>query len=139
MERKIFLTLKSVNWVDEEHTTTELNSDGILRVLENGDVEVSYEESEVTGFQGSTTFITVSGNSYVTLKRVGSAPSLLIIEDEKRHLCHYGTPYGDINMGITTRTIENSITFDGGDLYLKYTIDVNGSYVSDTEIFLHIN
>lgn len=138
MERKIFLTLKSINWVDEDNTSTELNSEGVLRILENGDIEVSYEESEATGFQGSTTFITVSGSSCVTLKRVGSAPSILIVEDEKRHLCHYSTPYGDINMGITARTIESNIDFDGGDLYLKYTIDVNGSYVSDTEIFLHI-
>ena len=139
MERKIFFTLKSVNWIKDENTKTELNSEGVLRQLDNGDIEVSYEESEATGFKGSTTFITVSGNSIVYMKRIGAAPSLLTIENDKKHLCHYGTPYGDINMGIYAHCIDNRLTFDGGDLYFKYTIDVNGSYVSDNEIFLHVN
>lgn len=139
MERKIFLTLKSVNWIKKESTSTELNSEGVLRLLDNGDIEISYEESEATGFKGSTTFITASGNNIVYMKRVGTAPSLLTIENGKKHLCQYGTPYGNINMGISTHTIDNKLTFDGGDLYFKYTIDVNGSYVSDNEIFLHIN
>lgn len=139
MERKIFFTLKSINWIKKENTSTELNSEGVLRLLDNGDIEVSYEESEATGFKGSTTFITVSGNDLVSMKRIGAAPSLLTIEDEKRHLCRYGTPYGDINMGISAHCIDNKLTFNGGDLYFKYTIDVNGSYVSDNEIFLHVN
>ncbi len=139
MERKIFMTLKSINWIKKDSTTTELNSEGVIRLLDNGDIEVSYEESAATGFSGATTFITASGNSLVSMKRIGNAPSLLTIEDGKRHLCHYGTPYGDINMGIYAHNIDNKLTFDGGDLYFKYTIDVNGSYVSDNEIFLHVN
>ncbi len=139
MERKIFLTLKSVNSVKDDSTSTELNSKGVLRLLNNGDIEVSYEESEATGFKGSTTFITASGNSLVYMKRIGAAPSLLTIENGERHLCHYGTPYGDINMGIYGHDVENKLTFDGGDLYFRYTIDVNGSFVSDNELFLHVN
>lgn len=139
MERKIFLNLKSINSIGDESNKTELNSDGVLRILDNDDIEISYEESEITGFEGSTTFITISKEAnLVTMKRVGSAPSLLTIEVDRKHLCHYGTPYGDILMGIQTHKIKNNITFDGGELYFKYTIDVNGSYVSDNEIFLNV-
>ncbi len=138
MERKIFLNLKSINSVGNDSSKTELNSDGVLRILDNGDIEVSYEESEATGFKGSTTFIVISPDMLVTLKRVGSAPSILTIEADRKHLCHYGTPYGDIMMGITTHAVRSNITFDGGDLYLKYTIDVNGGYVSDNEIYLNV-
>lgn len=138
MERKIFLNLKSINSVGNDSSKTELNSDGVLRILENGDIEISYEESEATGFKGSTTFIVISPDMLVTLKRVGSAPSILTIEADRKHLCHYGTPYGDIMMGITTHAVRSNITFDGGELYLKYTIDVNGGYVSDNEIYLNV-
>lgn len=138
MERKIFLNLKSINSVGNDSSKTELNSDGVLRILENGEIEISYEESEATGFKGSTTFIVISPDNLVTLKRVGSAPSILTIEAEQKHLCHYGTPYGDITMGITTHAVRSNITFDGGELYLKYTIDVNGGYVSDNEIYLNV-
>ncbi len=138
MERKIFLNLKSINSVGNDSSKTELNSDGVLRILDNGDIEISYEESEATGFKGSTTFIVISTDMLITLKRVGSAPSILTIEADRKHLCHYGTPYGDIMMGITTHAVRSNITFDGGELYLKYTIDVNGGYVSDNEIYLNV-
>lgn len=138
MERKIFLNLKSINSVGNDSSKTELNSDGVLRILDNGDIEISYEESEATGFKGSTTFIVISTDMLITLKRVGSAPSILTIEADRKHLCHYGTPYGVIMMGITTHAVRSNITFDGGELYLKYTIDVNGGYVSDNEIYLNV-
>ncbi len=42
-------------------------------------------------------------------------------------------------MGIFTHCIDNNIGEDGGDLYLKYTVDINSSYVSDNEIYIKIN
>lgn len=139
MEKKVLITLTSINTVDSESSQTELSTDGILRVLPNGAIELSYEESEVTGYKGSTTFLTMNGSNHINLKRVGTAPSNLTLETNKKHHCHYGTPYGDFMMGIYTHRIDNRITPDGGELYLKYTIDLNSSYVSDNEIFIKIN
>ncbi len=138
MERKVLINLRSINTVNGESSETELLTDGVLRILDNGAVEISYEESEVTGFEGSTTFLTVTSDRLVNLKRVGTAPSNLTIEVDKKHHCHYGTPYGDFMMGVYTHAVKSTLTFDGGDLYLKYAIDVNSSHVSDNEIFLNV-
>lgn len=139
MEREVLINLTSINTVDSEKNKTELSTSGIFRQLENGAFEICYEESEVTGFKGSTTFLIINGDNLVTLKRVGTAPSNLVLETNKKHHCHYGTPYGDFTMGILTHCIDNKINTDGGELYLKYTVDINSSFVSDNEIYIKIN
>lgn len=43
-----------------------------------------------------------------------------------------------MDIGIYTHSIKNNLMDDGGDLYLKYTIDINASYMSDNEIIMNI-
>ncbi|MCI9409460.1 MAG: DUF1934 domain-containing protein [Oscillospiraceae bacterium] len=139
MEKNVLINLTSINTVDDDSSKIELTTSGTLRSLKNGGFELKYEESEVTGFGGSTTSLTLLGNNLVNLNRTGTAPSDLILERNKKHHCHYGTPYGDFTMGIFTHCIDNNIGENGGDLYLKYTVDINSSYVSDNEIYIKIN
>lgn len=139
MEKQVMISLTSVNSVDNDKTITELNTEGTLKKLKSGGFVLSYEESEVTGFSGSTTSLTFNGSNLVNLKRTGTAPSDLILEKDKKHHCHYGTPYGDFTMGIFTHFIYNDVNEDGGEVYLKYTVDINSSYVSDNEIYIKIN
>ena len=41
-------------------------------------------------------------------------------------------------VGINTNELKNEITDKGGDLYLKYTIDVNSGFLSENELFINI-
>ena len=124
--------------IDNDSSRTDLTTSGTFRTLEGG-YQLKYEESEVTGFKGSTTYLSVFGNSLVNLRRIGTAPSDLTIEKGKKHHCHYGTPYGEFTMGIYTHGIVNNIDENGGELYLKYTVDINSSLVSDNEIYIKVN
>lgn len=139
MEKDVTINLTSINTVDSERSTTELTTMGKFKKLEGGGFQIRYEESEVTGFKGSTTCLSFFGNNLVNLNRTGAASSDLILEKDKKHHCHYGTPYGDFTMGIFTHCIDNNVGTDGGELYLKYTVDINSSYVSDNEIYIKIS
>ncbi|MBP1561295.1 MAG: DUF1934 domain-containing protein [Oscillospiraceae bacterium] len=137
MKKEVVISLTSINTVDSERSKTELTTAGTLEMLENG-YEIMYEESEVTGFAGSTTYLTVSDGNIVNLKRTGTSSSHLVLEKGKKHHCHYGTPYGDFTMGIFTHCIDADIDENGGEIYLKYTVDINSSFVSDNEIYIKI-
>lgn len=116
---------------------TELRTEGTYE--QNGTTWcVSYEESEVTGFEGSTTEITGTDGHCVSIVRTGAANSNLMIETGKKHYCIYGTPFGDITVGVFTHKIEDHLTADGGQLYLRYTLDANASFLSENEIYLQI-
>ena len=41
-------------------------------------------------------------------------------------------------IGIYTHKLENNLNDNGGNLYMKYTIDINTSYMSDNEIIMNI-
>lgn len=134
---QINLKLRSVLDSEDDHSETELMTEGTMG--RDGDVwVVSYEDSDATGFEGATTTIRAEGDRMVSIARTGTANSNLVIETGKKHYCLYGTPFGDITVGIYTHKIENRLSEKGGKLYLKYTIDVNSSHMSDNEIYLDI-
>lgn len=134
---QINLRLRSVLDSEDDHSETELMTEGTME--KDGDIwKVTYEDSDATGFEGATTTITADGERMVSIMRTGTANSNLVIETGKKHFCLYGTPFGDITVGIFTHKIENSLSENGGRLYLKYTLDVNSAYMSDNEIYLDI-
>ncbi len=140
MKRKkdVLIKITSIQTVDKESSKTELITSGSLEQIEEDGYRITYDESKATGFEGSKTIVTVKGDKWASIDRVGNSNSNLIIEKDTKHHCHYGTPFGDFVVGIYAHAIINELTPDGGNLYLKYTVDINSSYISDNEILLVI-
>jgi len=138
--KDVLITLKSIQRVDKDGSETELITSGTIEPTEDGGICICYEESAVTGFEGAQTVLVCYGDRMVSMKRTGAEmhSSDFVIEKNKKHHCHYSTPHGSFVMGIYTHKIESTLTDSGGDLYLKYTIDINSSYVSDNEVFLNV-
>lgn len=128
----------SIQSIYDEKTETSLITEGTYGSDEENSFLISYKDSDATGFNGSVTEISVKGNSLASIIRTGTANSDLVIEPGKKHHCHYETPYGEMAVGIYTHSIKNDLDSDGGRLYMKYTIDVNSSYMSDNEIIMNI-
>ena len=126
--------MKSIQSVYDEKTETELITSGSYKTDDDNFV-ISYLDSEATGFEGSETEISIKGSSLASIIRRGSD---LVIEPGKKHHCHYSTPYGDMVIGIYTHALENKLDKNGGSLYMKYTIDINTSYMSDNEIIMNV-
>lgn len=136
MEENVIINMKSVQSVYEDRTETELVTSGRMS-FEDGLYRITYDDSEATGFPGSTTNITVRGSEYASVSRTGASVSDLVMETGKKHHCHYETPYGVMNIGVFTHVIENHIE-EKGTIYMQYTIDINSGYISDNEIIMTI-
>lgn len=137
MENNVMISLTSIQWQDDEKTETELLTranyvhDGGFRVIR-------YEDTSATGFEGSVTTIKVDdAGSTASITREGTANSVLSLEIGRKHFCQYGTPYGSMQIGVYTHAIRNTIDKDGR-LYMKYTLDLNSSYLSDNEIIMTV-
>lgn len=136
MNREIMISLTSVQWQDNEKSETELLTKAKL-VHENGWDIISYEDSSATGFEGSVTTIKIDKGKTASIIRKGTANTALCLEKGRKHYCQYGTPYGFFQIGVFTHQIKNSIEKDGR-IYLKYSIDINSSFISDNEIIMTI-
>lgn len=135
--KDVLITLKSIQSDGNDSNETELITEGSYKKTADGFI-IAYEESEATGYKGSRTILTTIGDTQVTMQRTGSTNSNLFIEKGKKHHCHYGTPFGDFMVGITTKDIKSTLSDNGGDLYLKYIVDINSSYISEHEIIVNI-
>jgi len=139
MNKEVSINIKSVQTADEERDTTELFTFGRLtrgRGKDKGKYTLSYEESEATGFFGNKVRLEVA-DDIVVMNRSGNSPANFVIEKGKKHHCHYGTQYGDFMVGITAEDIKYNLSEDGGgDLYMRYTIDINSSLMSENEMYI---
>lgn len=136
MKKNVLISLTSIQWQDDEKSETELVTKA-KHSRENGWDVISYEDTSATGFEGSVTTIKVDKNKNASITRKGTANSVLSLEIGRKHFCQYGTPYGNLQIGVYTHAIENTIAKDGR-LYIKYTLDLNSSYLSDNEIIMTV-
>lgn len=135
--QEVLITLKSIQSNGNEKSETEIITSGKYQKIPEG-FKICYEESEATGFEGCQTILTTKGEFEVNLLRKGDAMSNLTIEKGKKHHCHYGTPYGNIMVGIAASDIRSELDSKGGDLYFKYVVDVNSTFVSENEIYINV-
>ncbi len=132
----VMIKMKSIQTIDDEANEMELFTEGTYDCTDQK-YTIKYEDSEATGYAGSSTTIELDGN-IASINRIGKSNSNLIIEVGKKHFCHYETPFGDMMVGIYTHKIQNELNLSGGYLYMRYTIDINSSYISDNEIIMNI-
>ncbi|MCL2512772.1 MAG: DUF1934 domain-containing protein [Oscillospiraceae bacterium] len=85
------------------------------------------------------TVLHVKDKRCVTMLRKGAYYSELIIEQDKRHSCHYITPYGDFMVGIYAKSVNSDMDENGGMLKMKYTVDYDSGYAAENEITVKVN
>lgn len=102
----------------------ELVTAGTLKRDDRGGYTISYQESELTGLEGTTTVLRVDGRR-VTLLREGNINSQMVFEEGRKHLSMYETPYGSLSIGIRTRRMRSTLSETGGDLEIDYAIEVD--------------
>ena len=120
----VLLSIRGEQYFDDiDPDATELMTEGTMALTEDG-IVLSYEESTLTGMEGTTTTFEVKGPR-VTLIRSGTVNSQMVFEEGRRHLSMYETPYGSLSIGINTRRMKNTMGEGGGDLEIDYAIEID--------------
>ena len=119
--------------------TIELNSEGVLCVDDKRAV-ISYDESELTGMEGSTTEVgfDLDNAGLVTMMRSGSVSTVLVFEAGKRHICTYQTEYMPFEICVNTKDVQNTL-FENGRIYLDYIVEIRGAQAERTLFTIEIN
>lgn len=124
MNENVIISIKgSQNYDGQEPDVIELVTSGTFRA-EDGCYTIVYQETELTGLEGTTTMLRIEGPR-VTLLREGSVNSQMVFEEGRKHLSMYETPYGSLAVGIDTRRMKNTVGESGGDLEIDYAIEID--------------
>ena len=119
--KHVIITVKGIQiTADEPATDMELVTEGEY-TYENGTGWFTYEESEITGMEGTTTRFDFSPTEAV-ITREGSVSSKMIFMEGKLNVFLYNTPWGSMTMGIDTHKIESSLNENGGSIDIDYTL-----------------
>ena len=124
MEKEVIISIKGMQ--DFEQTgkdSIELVTRGNLG-RRDGILTLSYEESELTGLEGTLTTIQVEPER-VTMMRTGQVNTQMVFQEGRRHLSMYNTPYGAMAVGVNTRHLYAELDETGGDLEIEYAIEID--------------
>ncbi len=116
-------TLQSNEGEDETTDEIELQTKGIF-ARKDGKFYIIYEESELTGFEDTTTTIKVA-DDVVCMTRRGKYNSRMEFRLGEKCLCSYNTPFGVIPVGVNPISVENHLCDDGGSLSIEYILDID--------------
>ena len=124
MEKEVVISIKGMQkYEGMPPDVIELVTEGRM-ARDGAGYTLSYQESELTGLEGTLTTIQVDGEQ-VTLMRVGEFNSQLVFQEGRRHLSLYNTPYGAMTIGVNTRHLLAELTDQGGDIEVDYAIEVD--------------
>ena len=124
MEKDVVISIKGMQqYEDADPDTIELVTAGRLQ-KEGESYTLSYQESEVTGLEGTLTTIQVEGEQ-VTLMRMGEFNAQMVFQEGRRHLSMYNTPYGAMAIGVNTRRLLADLNDQGGDIEIDYAIEID--------------
>ena len=124
MEKDVIISIKGMQKYEHaDPDVIELITKGRLAERE-GNFTLTYQESALTGLEGTRTTIQVEGEQ-VTLLREGGVNSQMVFQEGRRHMSMYNTPYGAIEIGINTSHLMTDLHDRGGDIEIDYAIEVD--------------
>lgn len=124
MSKKVMLTIQGTQIIeDEAPQRLEMTSEATMS-CENGTYTFTYEETELTGIQGTTTTFTVAEDKIV-LARDGSIKSKMTFIPNEEDISFYELEFGALVLGICTRYIGSNLTENGGWFRFVYDLRVD--------------
>lgn len=125
MENNALITLIGKHTVDGEVDSFELTTQGKYK-KQNGKYFVSYEGSEITGYNNTTTTLKIQ-EDLVSMLRFGKemGSSQMIFQENKQYTGVYRTPLGNMSVDVFTNEMTVAVDDDGGELELDYFVQLN--------------
>ena len=137
MEKDVIISIKGTQkYENADQDVIELVTEGRLE-REGGSYTLSYQESELTGLEGTLTTFQIEPDR-VTLLRVGEVNSQMVFEEGRRHLSMYDTPYGALSVGINTRKMRAELDARGGNIEIDYAIEIDHALAGQNLFRIHV-
>ena len=138
MENNVIISIQGKqSFEDQEPEVIELVTEG----RQSPDVEdgytLSYQESELTGLEGTLTTFQIEPER-VTLLRVGEVNSQMVFEEGRRHLSMYNTPYGALAVGINTKKMRTQLSPVGGSIEINYALEIDHSVAGENLFHIRV-
>ena len=131
MEKSAVISIRSFSDLDKDEVI-EVVTPGKFHLGES-EFKAVYEESEISGMDGTTTTLVIKDDVLV-LEREGSTSTRMEFKKGEDVISLYNTPYGMMNINISTKELDIDMDEDGGVIYTKYVLGLEGQPGITTEL-----
>ncbi len=137
MDKDVIISVKGTQMdLDNETNEMELVTEGKYYKQDDA-YYVTYNESEVTGMDGTTTTLKVA-DGIVTLMRSGSVNSHFVFQRGHRHLSHYDTEYGAFTISVYADEVDVSMNDSGGEIRVGYQMEIDNNRTGMNDFYMFI-
>jgi len=135
-----------IDELEEDLSEEEQEPEGPIEMFSEGElyitpdrVIIAYDESELTGMEGSHTQVRFERNmpELLMMMRSGSVNTILVFEEGKRHICTYQTPYMPFEICVLTKSVKNTL-LENGVIELDYIVEIRGAQAERTQFKIEI-
>ena len=124
MEKEVIISIKGMQkYENAEPDTIELVTGGRLE-RDGESFTLSYQESAVTGMDGTLTTFQIEPDRVSVLQGKSEDPDGGRLM-KRRHMSMYNTPYGTMSIGVNTRHLTAQVGESGGDIEIDYAIEID--------------
>ena len=103
----------------------------------NGMNYVLYEDTSLSGEQGTSTLLKIADDS-LTLLRQGAVVQEQYFAKAEESASVYKTPYGELNLSIKTKDIDIVYGSISGNISINYDLSINGQWQSSNTLQIDI-
>ena len=129
MLKDVLISIRSVqDYGGSGEDSMEFVTDGYY-FYDDGVGCLSYQESEVTGMEGTRTSVMV-GPDQVVVDRDGTVNSRIVFREGLKNSFLYRTPWGNATFGLDTRKIRQDFGETGGKMEIDYVLDMEHAVVT---------
>ncbi|MGI6004169.1 MAG: DUF1934 domain-containing protein [Christensenellales bacterium] len=87
---------------------------------------LEYEETEVSGVEGTHTRIDVK-DGIVSISRSGSSEGHMQLTEGQKYVSSFSTPIGMVELGFFPTKVDTDLSDSSGNLDLEYQMDIDGT------------
>ena len=122
MKKDVILKIRGRQlYEDEEPDVIELTTEGTLEQKREDLWLISYEESDLTGLEGTKTVFRVQPEE-ITLGRVGAVHSRMVFREGMSYESLYQVDAGALMLSVCTDKIHWELSEQGGYIHISYSI-----------------
>ena len=138
MENNVIISIQGKQSFEaQDDDTIELVTEGCLEPDGDDGYTLSYQESELTGLEGTLTTFQVEPDC-ITLLRMGEFNSQMVFQPGRRHFSMYDTPYGALSIGINTRKMRAALDDHGGQIEIDYAIEIDHAVAGENAFHIDV-
>ena len=135
MKKNVVITVRGLQRQVDEDEPVEVISAGTY--LRKDDTHyLSYEEADEDG-KLTKNRIKVTSSSVEMTKQGGITTQMIFVEGQKHYAC-YDTPFGELTLGMTTKSVTVTEENNQISVALRYDLEINDTHMSECELDIEV-